>query len=385
MYVQVVECFKFKRQVDEMVEENSRAHLDELFCRMPELGASDLHLKSGNPPMFRIEGQLRRAKSNPLSSEQIEKLVADWIGEKKVEKIHSEGSMDIGHEFEKGRVRVAVFLQRGRLSLVARLVESEIPELEELHLPPSLKKATDYNEGLVLVCGITGAGKSTTLACLLDMMNRNKARHILTFEDPIEFIYEDRQSVINQREYDLDSLNWADAIRTGVRSDPDVMLIGEMRDQETFQLCLTAAETGHLVLSTMHTSSAAGTVGRILDLFPPERHKLLRQSLAFNLKAIICQRLVPSFREEIGRVPAVEVMWVNAPIRKAIEEGEEGKIGELIREGEEEEMQSWTKSFVDLINADLVEKKVAREYAPNKDALEMAIKGISFSSSSRSS
>ena len=234
----------------------------------------------------------------------------------------------------------------------------------------------------MLACGITGAGKSTTLAALLDVINRKYACHVLTFEDPIEYVYSDRLSIINQREFGLDFFSWPDAIRAGVRADPDVMLIGEMRDDETFQLGLTASETGHLVLGTMHTSSAASTIGRILDLFPPDKHKLIRQSLAFSLKAIISQRLVPSFHPEIGRVPAVEVMWVNAPIRKAIEEGEDAKITEMITQGEEEGMQSWTKSFVDLIRADLIERKVAREHAPNRDALEMALKGISFRTTS---
>jgi twitching motility protein PilT len=210
------------------------------------------------------------------------------------------------------------------------------------------------------------------------MINSNSARHILTFEDPIEFLHEDKNCVINQREYGLDFHDWPDAISTGVRSDPDVMLIGEMRDESTFQLGLTAAETGHLVFGTMHTSGAAATVGRILDLFPAERHTLIRQSLAFNLKAVVCQRLVPSFREDVGRVPAVELMKVTPPVRKAIEEGGEEKIGQLIQKGEEEGMQSWTTSFVGLVNQGLIERKIAREYAPNKDALEMALKGIRF-------
>ncbi|MBS3762679.1 MAG: PilT/PilU family type 4a pilus ATPase [Planctomycetes bacterium] len=368
-----------------MAAEEEEPRIDDLFSRMSSVGASDLHLKAGNPPVFRIDGTLRRLKGKSLSAAHIEALARDWLGDEKVDRIMEQGSMDFGHEFEGGRVRVSVFMQRGRISLVARLVENVVPSREELHLPEDLLRIVDFNEGLCLVCGITGVGKSTTLAWLLNEMNEKHRRNILTFEDPIEFVYEDANSIINQREYRLDFHDWPEAIRAGVRADPDVMLIGEMRGQETFKLCLTAAETGHLVLTTMHTSSVKATFGRILDFFPTERHKFIRQSLAFNLKAIICQRLVPSFRDDVQRVPAVEMMWVNPPIRKAIAEGDDARVEDLIQEGEEEGMQSWTTSFVKLVQEDFVTKKVAREFAPNKDALEMALKGISFSSSSRSS
>jgi len=367
-----------------MAKANDTPRLDDLFARMPELGASDLHMKEDSPPLFRIDGKLRRSKASPLTDEQLRALISELLNEKQMAELEERGNVDIAHEFEGGRARVAVFLQRGRLSLVARLVETKIPTLDQLHVPKQIERITDLMEGMVLVCGVTGAGKSTTLACLLEMMNEKHARHILTFEDPIEFVYADKQSIINQREYRLDFHQWADAIRAGVRADPDVMLIGELRDQDTFQLALTASETGHLVLGTMHTSGAAGTIGRILDLFPPERHRLIRQGLAFNLKGIICQRLLPALDQEIGRVPAVEVMWVNPPIRKAIEEGEDGKIDDIIIAGEKEGMQSWTTSFVGLIREGYIDKKIAREFAPNKDALEMALKGINFTSSSLS-
>lgn len=364
---------------------SSEPQINKLFSLMPKVNASDMHLKAGLPPMFRIDGALRRAKKNPLSengpeltAEQLEKLIKEWLGEEALEELKEVGSKDVGHEWEDGRVRVAVFLQRGRISLVARLINETIPTLEELHLPDTLERISDLSEGLCLICGVTGSGKSTTLASLLEQMNKTSARHILTFEDPIEFIYDDERSVINQREYGLDFHHWPEAIRTGVRSDPDVMLIGEMRDEETFQLGLTAAETGHLVFGTMHTSGAQETVGRILDLFPPDRHTLIRQMLSFNLQAIICQRLLPSFQDDIGRVPAVELMWKNASIAKAIEDGEDHRIGDLIKSGEEEGMQTWTSSLVKLVNNDLVAKDVALEHAPNKDALKMALKGISF-------
>ena len=364
-----------------MPKEGAKLRIDGLFGRMVSLAASDLHLKSGSPPIFRVDGQLRRAKSAALSSSQIEALLTDWLGVDRIKDLRRIGNLDLGHDFEGGRARVALFVQRGQISLAARLVKMTIPTLQELHLPASLGKIIEFNSGLVLICGITGAGKSTTLACLLEMLNGKESCHIMTFEDPIEYLHRDRLSVINQREYGLDFREWVDAITAGVRADPDVMLVGEMRDAATFQTCLSAAETGHLVLSTLHTSSAPATIGRILEFFPTTEHRLIRDALGFSLKAVACQMLVPSYHEEIGRVPAVEIMYVNAPIRKSIVEGKDAKIADLILDGEKEGMQSWTTSFVNLIRGDLIEKKVAREFAPNKDALELALKGIRISTS----
>jgi len=364
-----------------MATKGAKPRLDELFERMVTLEASDLHLKGGCAAIFRIDGQLRHSKGKTLTHTQLESLISELIGEPNMAELYGRGNVDVGHEFKGGRVRVAVFRQRGHMSLVARLVKFDIPTLEQLHLPPALGSVIEYNRGLVLMCGITGSGKSTTLACLFEMMNQKQARHILTFEDPIEFIHADNQCVFNQRELGLDFQSWPDAIRAGVRADPDVILIGEMRDEESIMLGLVAAETGHLVLGTLHTSSAAATIGRILDMFPSEKHDLIRQSLGFNLRAIICQMLVPSFKKDLGRVPAVEMMLVNAPIRKAIEEGDDARINDLILDGEKEGMQSWTKSFLGLLRSDYIDKKVAREYAPNKDALEMALRGIDISTS----
>jgi twitching motility protein PilT len=348
---------------------------------MSTIGASDLHLKADSPPIYRVDGKLRHTKASPMSAEKIESLVREWIGEHRMRDLETVGNVDIGHEFDGGRVRVAVFMQRGRITVVARLVKTEIPSLKELNLPASLARLIGYEQGLVLVCGITGMGKSTTLACLLEMMNQKLAKHVLTFEDPIEFVYQDKLSIINQREFGLDFGNWPDAIRAGVRADPDVMLVGEMRDDETCQHSLVACETGHLVFSTLHTSSAATSIGRILDLFPPERHRLIRHSLSINLQAVICQRLIPSFRPDFPRVPAMEIMFCNPSIRKSIDDGDDARIGDLILEGEAEGMQSWTKSYVDLVNSDFIERKIARQCAPQKEAMERALKGIDISTS----
>ena len=362
-----------------MADEPRIIKLDVLFRQMPDLGASDLHLKAGNPPIYRLAGDLHRAKVDPLTEKQISALVEEWIGHEHMAELQQRGSLDLGHDFGKGRVRVNVFMQRGVISLAARLVTENIPSLEELHLPLQLERIVDLKQGLVLVCGITGSGKSTTLASLIDMVNRKHRYHILTIEDPIEYLHRDAKSIVNQREIGLDCTNWADALRAAVREDPDVILVGEMRDVETFQAGLVAAETGHLVFGTLHTSSAAGTIGRILDLFPADKHSLIRQSLAFNLQAILCQNLIPSFREDVDVVPVVELMFATPPVRKSVEEGKDARIGDLIATGKEEGMISWTQSFVDAIRNGFVEKKVAAQFAPNKDALEMALRGIDVS------
>jgi twitching motility protein PilT len=360
-----------------MLNADKPVKLDVLFNRMPDLQASDLHLKAGNPPIYRIRSILQRTRGEALNDRQIYSLVEEWLGKERMTELYEKGSLDLGHDFEKGRVRVNVFLQKGVVSLAARLVNENIPTLEQLHLPAALGRLADLEQGMVLVCGITGSGKTTTLACLIDVINRKQRCHILTIEDPIEYLHRDANSIINQREIGLDCHNWAEALRAAVREDPDVILVGEMRDHETFQAGLIAAETGHLVFGTLHTSSAASTIGRILDLFPPDKHGLIRQSLAFNLKAIICQKLIPSFREDVNVVPVVEFMVSNPSVSKAIEEGEDARIGDLIAVGKDEGMQTWTDSFVEMIRGGYVERRVALQFAPNKEALEMALKGIS--------
>jgi twitching motility protein PilT len=356
--------------------EGKTIKLDVLFNQMPDLGASDLHLKVDNPPIYRIRGDLHRAKTDPLTDRQIYGLVEEWLGKERMAELYQKGSLDIGHAFSRGRVRINVFLQRGMLSLAARLVTDKIPSLEELHLPAQLARVVDMKQGLVLVCGITGSGKSTTLASLINMVNREHRVHILTIEDPIEYLHHDVRSIVNQREIGIDCHDWADALRAAVREDPDVILVGEMRDQETFQAGLIAAETGHLVFGTLHTSSAAGTLGRILDLFSTDKHSLIRQGLAFNLQSIICQKLIPSFREDVSVVPVIELMFATPPIRKAIEDGEDARITDLIASGKDEGMQPWTQSFVDMIRNGYIEKRVAMQFCPNKDSLDMALKGI---------
>jgi twitching motility protein PilT len=251
-----------------------------------------------------------------------------------------------------------------------------IKGFEELHLPPAVRRIAELAQGMVIVAGITGCGKSTTLAAMIEHINATRRCHIVTIEDPIEYVYDDKLSFINQREVGIDVDDFQTALKYVVRQDPDVILIGEMRDRETIESAMAAAETGHLVFGTLHTSTAPQTLDRVLSFFPRERHRLIRHSLAFNLKAIICQVLLPSCRENVDRVPAVEIMLVTPIVRKLILDGDDERLPDAIRIGREEGMQDFTESLRQLVADVLVDRQVAFERAPNVEALKMAIKGI---------
>ncbi len=284
------------------------------------------------------------------------------------------------HEGEENRFRVNLFYQRSRLSLVARRVNTRIPNFKELNLPDSIEKLCHYYQGLIILAGVTGSGKSTTIASMLEYINQRERVHILTIEDPIEYLFKDKKAVINQREVGMDVRDWHIALKHAVREDPDIILVGEMRDRETFEAALQAAETGHLVFGTIHASSAASTIQRILDLFPPEQHAGIRQNLAFNLRAVICQMLLPTTEEwqkkGVTRVPVCEIMIQNPTIRKLISEGEDEKIQDAIRMFFQEGMLDFTESLRQLVEKELIDRATAFEAAPNKEALKMALKGI---------
>ncbi|MCK6472645.1 MAG: PilT/PilU family type 4a pilus ATPase, partial [Planctomycetes bacterium] len=262
--------------------------IDKLFGAAAKNGASDLHLKAGSPPMFRIQGRIVRAKSTPLTSEQIRKLVADIMGPAQDKELLERGAADFAVGVKGvGRFRVNIFQQRGSLSLAARRVQVDIPTVEQLHLPKALESISTMEQGLVLVAGITGSGKSTTLAALIQVINQTQAVHIVTIENPIEYLFRDEKAFVNQREIGLDVPTFQDGLRYALRQDPDVILIGEMRDAETFETALMASETGHLVFGTIHSSNAPQTIGRVLDHFPADRHHQVRQLLHFNLRAVV--------------------------------------------------------------------------------------------------
>ncbi len=360
-------------------EAKKEAEANKLFRLVMKLKASDLHLKVGQPPMMRMRGDIRRVDMRPLSQEDMERLLLPLLTEKHRKILDEEGGVDFSYVVgnDECRFRVSLFKQRGRLSLVSRRVNNEIPNFADLGLPPSIEKLCVYPEGLIILAGVTGSGKSTTIASMLDYVNAREPLHILTVEDPIEFVFSDKKSYINQREIGLDSRDWHKALKDAVRQDPDVILIGELRDVETFEAAVHAAETGHLVFGTIHASSASTTINRILDLFPPEKHTAIRQALVNNLKAIVAQKLVKGIKKP--RVPTNEIMISNPTVRDLISKGEDKKLGDAIRIGYLEGMIDFNENLRQLVERGDIEKAIALEVSPNPDQLKMALKGIRVS------
>ena len=352
--------------------------LEKYFQAMVRAEASDLHLKAGSPPHVRINSVIRPTRAEPLTGEEIDLLAMELLTPKQRAFFEEHGSIDIAHELAgSDRFRLNIFRQRGHTSISARRVTLEIPTFEELHLPAIMATIAEEHDGLVLVSGATGSGKSTTIAAMLEHVNRTRPCHIVTIEDPIEYIFQDKKALISQREIGIDVESFDSALKYLMREDPDVVLIGEMRDRETFQAALQASETGHLVFGTVHASSAAQTIGRILDLFEAPSRDLIRQSLAFNLRAIVCQKLVPSIAKGVGDVPAVEILLTNPSVRQLLQESREAELGDVIRNHEREGMRSFTQSLLGLVQSDQVDPKVAAEYAPSPEELKMLLKGIS--------
>ena len=357
--------------------------VDKLFRAAVKLMGSDLHLKVGRPPLVRVNGVLRPLKRGPIDDDEMERMCDSLLVPRNRQLLDDEGGADFAYLMEvdgkSWRFRVNLFKQMGHLGLVARRVNNTIPDFEALHLPPVMTELCQFDQGMILVAGVTGSGKSTTIASMLNWINHNYRKHILTLEDPIEFMFTEDKCVINQREVGIDVKDFEIGMKHAVREDPDVMLVGEMRDRETFATAIQAAETGHLVFGTIHASSAPTTVGRILDLFPADMHGGLRHAMASNMKAIISQKLLPSIDKNIGRVPAVEIMTFNSVVRKLIIEEEDEKLSDAIRLGAGDGMQDFTISLKKLIDVDLISQETALEVAPNEQLLKMALKGIDVS------
>jgi len=294
-----------------------------------------------------------------------------------------DGGADFAHVVDvdgtEWRFRVNMLQQMGKIGLVARRINNWIPDFEGLYLPASMESLCRWDQGMVLLAGVTGSGKSTTIASMLNWINRNYSKHILTLEDPIEFLFTEEKCLINQREIGHDVKDFGIAMKHAVREDPDVILVGEMRDEETFMTAIHAAETGHLVFGTIHASTAPSTIGRILDLFPEEMHSAIRSAIAFNMKGIVAQKLLKSIKPGVGRVPTVEIMTFNPTVRKLILEAKDEKLPDAIRIGAEEGMQDFTMSLKELIDNELIDRPTAFAVAPNQDALKMALKGINVS------
>ena len=369
-----------RQPIDEhdLVEERRPSQLEKYFKAMIKADASDLHLKSGSPVYFRSRTSLRAAKSEPLTSRDLWLLCQELLTVKQRAYLAEHGSIDVAYEIEgSDRFRINIYRQRGTLAIAVRRVTKQIKNIAELHLPPILDKIAEEGQGLVLLSGPTGCGKGTTIAAMIEHINQTRHCHIVTIEDPIEYLYDDKQALINQREIGIDVESFDMALKYLMREDPDVVLIGEMRDRETFQAALQAAETGHLVFGTVHASSAPQTIGRILDLMPSESRDLVRNTLAFNLRAIVCQKLLPSVRTGVDRVPAAEILLMNPSARQLIIEARENELPDLIRAHERDGMLSFTKSILELIEKDYVDPQVAYEMAPNVEELKMMMKGIS--------
>lgn len=351
--------------------------INQYFRAVIKLGASDLHLKANAAPRVRIRGDVHNVNSLPLSSAEIDALVFEMLSSVQREQFERTGSLDVAHELTgSDRFRVNVFRQRGLTSVAARRVSRDIPDFKALHLPAVVEGLADLRQGLVLVSGITGAGKSTTIAAMIEHVNRTRACHIVTIEDPIEYLYQDKQAFINQREIGIDVADFPSALKYLMREDPDVVLIGEMRDVETFQAALHAAETGHLVFGTVHASGATSTITRVLDLFPESERGLVRQSMVFNLRAVISLKLLPSIAPGVSRVPAVEVLIVNAAARKMIFEGRENELMDIIRSDRQSGMQDFNSSLEQLVEKEFVTLDEALASSPNANELKMRLKGI---------
>lgn len=357
--------------------------INKFFRATIRLEGSDLHMKAGKPPHVRVKGSLRPLDVPAIDDKKMHELIYGIMGERARNQMKEDGGADFAHTVEeKGdlwRFRVNVLQQCGHMGLVARRVNNWIPDFAGLNLPPSVEKLCHFDQGMVLLAGVTGSGKTTTIASMLQWINQRYPKHILTLEDPIEYLFHDDKCLVNQREIGLDVRDFAIGMKHAVREDPDIMLVGEMRDAESFMTAIHAAETGHLVFATIHASSAPSTIGRILDLFPQDMHKALRSAIAFNMRGIIAQKLLPSIAEGVSRVPTIEMMFFSGTVRKLILEEQDAKLADAIRIGMAEGMIDFTHSLKDLVDRDLIDRATAFEVAPNVDALKMALKGISVS------
>ncbi|SHH46403.1 type IV pilus twitching motility protein PilT [Tepidibacter thalassicus] len=331
------------------------------------LKASDLHITVGYPPVMRINGKLIKYGEEILLPDDNLKLVKQILDEERFQKLEEKGELDTSVSYHKlGRFRVNIFKQRGTYCMAIRSVALNIPSMGELGLPPVIKDLANKQRGLILVTGPTGSGKSTTLASIIDYINKNRSCHILTLEDPIEYLHRHNKSIVNQREIGTDSKSFANALRASLRQDPDVILVGEMRDLETISIALTAAETGHLVLSTLHTIGAAKTIDRIVDVFPPHQQPQILVQLAAVLEGVISQQLIPKV-DNSGRVAALEIMVVTTAIRNLIREGKTHQIQTSIQTGTKFGMQTMDSALSNLYLRGVISRESLLTYAVDKE------------------
>lgn len=337
--------------------------------------ASDLHIQVGLPPMLRVDGALTPITGyNPLDEAQVENLVFAILDEDQKQILLKDKEFDFSFAFgDLGRFRVNAFHERGNLAAALRLIPNEIKSITELGMPPVVMNFADYPRGLVLVTGPTGSGKSTTLAAIVDKINSEKAQHIITIEDPIEFTHKSKKSVVVQREVHYDTYSFSAALRSSLREDPDVVLIGEMRDLETISAAITIAETGHLVFATLHTNSASQSIDRMIDVFPPHQQPQIRAQLANILMAICSQRLIPAIGG--GRVVAAEILIANPAVRNVIRDGKTHQLDAIIQTGADQGMQTMDRTLVQLVQSGTITYDNARDYAVDLTEFERLMRG----------
>ncbi len=341
--------------------------------------ASDIHLRTRNHPILRVDGALRAVREiPPLPPEFMERLARTMMSARLIAQFDKDHQADLSIGFKDiGRVRANLFYQRGSIGMVLRVINTNVPSLAELHVPEIVNQFTQLERGLVLITGATGSGKSTTLASLINEINAKQNNHIITIEDPIEFLFSEKRSIITQRELGIDTNSFADAMKAALREDPDVILLGEMRDPETIETALTAAETGHLVFSTVHSPAAAETVSRIISAFPPEGQQTMRAKLAQNLKGVVSQRLLPHKGGQ-GRIVACEVMTVSALVREYILDPLKIKeINDLIKKGSMAEgMMAFDQSLFQLFRTGDIDEETALQYATSPTDLKLKLEGF---------
>jgi twitching motility protein PilT len=332
--------------------------------------ASDLHITTGITPIVRINGKLKRIGTEFITPDESMRMAKEITTDEQLERFHKAGELDFSYSLQGiCRFRVNIFLQRGSVGIVCRVINSEIPTLESLSLPSITKEFAMQTQGILLVTGPTGSGKSTTLAAIVDYINETSSKHILTLEDPIEYLHTHKSSIVNQREIGQDSETFSIALRAALRQDPDVILVGEMRDLDTIQTAITAAETGHLVLATLHTSGAAQTVDRIIDVFPAEHQQQIRTQLASTLVGIISQRLLPK-ADGSGRIAALEVLVSNHAIANLIRSNKNHQIQTILETSKASGMQTMNRAVAQLVKKGMITRAIADENVPDWDKYE---------------
>ena len=349
-------------------------HLDELLREACERGSSDLHLTVGLPPVVRVDGSLLRLNYQPLSPTETQRLIYDILTNDQVQQFEKIRELDFSYSVRGvGRFRVNVYKQRGSVGAALRTIPDRIPTFEQLNLPPILRELSRKHSGLILVTGPTGSGKSTTIACMIDTINSERPVHIMTMEDPIEYLHRHKRGMVNQRELKTDTDSFANALRAVLRQDPDVILIGEMRDLETIQTALTLAETGHLVFGTLHTRNAPQTIDRVVDVFPPHQQEQIRVQLSNSLEAVAAQQLLP--RIGGGRIVAIEIMVATAAIRNLIREGKSHQLYSAIETGAQHGMQTMDKVLADMHRNGMITVEEATARSIDKENFQRFLQG----------